>query len=314
LDLSYRKGGDSNFDPILVNFDHDHFLVRIDFLSQINKQGLDMKIRLISDTHFDFYHKFSDFDLIVNISEKSKTDEILILAGDICEWRNSGIFFDFLNWASEQFYHVLYVVGNHEFYGSDYNWVISGAKDAFSFIENATFLNLEENTSQGFIDLLGFRFIGSCFWTDFNNNNPMVKTNSFQNMNDYRMIHVNKERITPEFLFEKNQISKKRMISLISDSDLPVIVITHHAPHEYSRDHRYDFDDLTYSFINTGLVDLILDTNGKIKYWCHGHLHSGKNYLIGETRVISNPLGYPNRAGIPYENPSFNPNFMIECD
>ena len=52
------------------------------------------------------------------------------------------------------------------------------------------------------------------------------------------------------------------------------------------------------------LDDLIL-SHSQIKYWCHGHTHNAFNYMIGDCRVICNPLGYPG------QNTNFQKDFFI---
>jgi predicted NBD/HSP70 family sugar kinase len=36
-----------------------------------------------------------------------------------------------------------------------------------------------------------------------------------------------------------------------------------------------------------------------IKCWVHGHTHSTHDYMIGNTRVLCNPRGYPREYGLP---------------
>jgi len=40
--------------------------------------------------------------------------------------------------------------------------------------------------------------------------------------------------------------------------------------------------------------------------WIHGHTHVSLDYMIKNTRVITNPKGYVN------ENPDFDPHYIIE--
>jgi predicted phosphodiesterase len=54
--------------------------------------------------------------------------------------------------------------------------------------------------------------------------------------------------------------------------------------------------------------------------WVYGHTHETKDFMVGNgvvgngnTRVVSNQKGYgPWAAGETWENPDFNPNFVIE--
>lgn len=274
-----------------------------------------MKIRLVSDTHLDFYSGY-DPRMFVVPNEKSKTDEILILAGDVCEWKREKMFVDFIEWASENFCNVLYVGGNHEFYGLDYFSSKKRIKNLLIGLDNFYFLDLEECKSEGFVDLFDHRFIGTTLWTDFNKNNPLAKIQSADFMNDYRLIRngeykSKKNKISPQFLYELNRRSGMNLKELVEQSELPVAVITHHAPHELSHDSRYKLDEISFSFFNTNLEDFIFSNSDKIHLWCHGHIHCGKDYQLGETRVVANPAGYPNRAGILNENREFSSDFSI---
>jgi hypothetical protein len=45
----------------------------------------------------------------------------------------------------------------------------------------------------------------------------------------------------------------------------------------------------------------------KAKLWVHGHIHSPSDYMIGSTRVLANPRGYPNES-----RGGFNPALVLE--
>jgi hypothetical protein len=57
---------------------------------------------------------------------------------------------------------------------------------------------------------------------------------------------------------------------------------------------------------------------GGADLWIYGHTHESRDFesrdvMSGTTRVVSNQKGYgPWRDGEPWENPGFNPNFVIE--
>ena len=44
------------------------------------------------------------------------------------------------------------------------------------------------------------------------------------------------------------------------------------------------------------------------KLWIHGHSHDRCDYLLGATRVVANPLGYPNE---PRSLEAFEPAFQV---
>jgi hypothetical protein len=48
------------------------------------------------------------------------------------------------------------------------------------------------------------------------------------------------------------------------------------------------------------------------RLWVHGHMHDSFDYVLGETRVVSNPRGYA-RNGV-NENARFDPNMVVEIE
>lgn len=88
-----------------------------------------MKLHVLSDLHLEF----SDFPA------PSVDADVIILAGDI-GLRSSGV-----DWASRRFANkkVIYVAGNHEFYGADRTEVIYDLKakcdeSGFYFLDNSS--------------------------------------------------------------------------------------------------------------------------------------------------------------------------------
>ncbi len=64
------------------------------------------------------------------------------------------------------------------------------------------------------------------------------------------------------------------------------IIITHHAPSFKSVSTQ---DHLTTAFCNN-LDQLVRESEAKL--WIHGHTHESCDYMIRDTRVVSNPVGY----------------------
>jgi Icc-related predicted phosphoesterase len=76
-------------------------------------------------------------------------------------------------------------------------------------------------------------------------------------------------------------------------SDLEV-VLTHFPP---TRDgntlerYKANVDGLNSYFMNSFEEKII---NSDKKLWVFGHIHSVWDYMVGNCRMVSNPLGYPN--------------------
>lgn len=70
------------------------------------------------------------------------------------------------------------------------------------------------------------------------------------------------------------------------------IIVIHHAPSYLSVTPRFKGDLANQFFVND-LDEKIMNLTKKPKLIIHGHVHSTNDYMIGETRVICNPRGYP---------------------
>lgn len=274
-----------------------------------------MIINLVSDTHLEF----SDLKL--------PGGDVLILAGDICEVKNvkpenydpNGIMFNFedrdkrpdryIRFFREEctkYRKVFYVMGNHEHYHGRFD---RSADIIRSFLPyNAVLLDNDV------IEYQGVMFLGGTLWTDCNNSDPLTVHALKDCMNDYRVVtnHYKDSntyyKLTP---METFKIHKKTLeyfkLMLLQNRDKPFIVITHHAPSFMSVHEKYKKDRLMNGGYASELGDFILD-NPNIKYWVHGHMHDSVDYMIGNTRILSNPRGY-----VGYESDNgFDVNFTFE--
>jgi hypothetical protein len=72
----------------------------------------------------------------------------------------------------------------------------------------------------------------------------------------------------------------------------PIIIVTHHAPSPYSISPEYEGSMLNPAFVSN-LNEYIIK-HPEIRLWCHGHVHSTFDYILGSTRVVCCPFGYNN--------------------
>lgn len=226
-----------------------------------------MKIHLISDIHLQINDVF-------NIPKIDA--DVCVLAGDIGLIRNQICYYDFLKAAKKQFKNVILVNGNHEFYHSDYakslQVIKSIADDADVYL-----MDIHYNTENLTID--GVTFWGSTLWTDFNNNDLKTKNAITKGFNDYVYIkHFNANIVYETYLETVKRINW--------NAD---VVITHTMP--ILRDHtRFLLNSITYGFCCTKLEEQIKESN--IKYWLYGHSHDNMEYTVGQTKILSNQVGY----------------------
>jgi Icc-related predicted phosphoesterase len=279
-----------------------------------------MKIQLVSDLHLEFED--------VNIKNESNAD-VLILSGDILvadDLRNQPAdlsladipdegygrarralrYRDFFLRVSFQFKHVIYVMGNHEHYHGKFD------KSAGIIRETIGYLNIHNIhlLDRDIKEIDGVHFVGGTMWTDCNKGDPMTQYHLEHCMTDFRVIRIAGENFK-KFLpmrtvmeFTKTRDYFKTVIGNLP-KDAKIVVCSHHAPSHLSIHEIYKNDTLMNGGYSSDLSEFILD-HPQIKLWTHGHMHNNFDYMIGDTRVVCNPKGYPG------ENGDFENNLILE--
>ena len=244
-----------------------------------------MRIHLLSDLH----NEFDPF------TPEPLDCDVVILAGDI-DLKARGV-----EWAKQSFSGpVLYVPGNHEFYGGHLTHTLEKLRAAQD--DRVRVLDRDE------VILAGVRFLGAIMWTDFAaTGNPHIAAFSAQNaLNDFRQIRAeNYRRIRPADLIALAVKTKDWLRDRLSEPfDGPTVVITHHAPTLRSlQDNPHAGTHLDAAFANRW-EDLMC--GDQVALWVHGHSHTAVDYEVAGTRVVSNPRGYPG------EETGFCPDLVIE--
>lgn len=240
-----------------------------------------MQLRIYSDLHQEFKEK-KRFEIAVLPNEK---EQILVLAGDIIKLKSIVNYLDFFKNLNDRFKAVLYVFGNHEYY----NFKIG--KEYFKRIEKELSgfkkIHLLSRYTKPF-KINGYKFVGATLWT--NNDGIYMKK---EMSNDFKKItyHYKGQYSTFSPVFWRNEFHHdfKYLVENIKKNE-KTIVITHHAPSIKNEDP----DDLTgeYKVFYRNELDYYIKEYDNIKLWIHGHIHNKDDFIVGETRVFSNPIGY----------------------
>jgi len=247
-----------------------------------------MKLQILSDLHIEF----APYEMV-------DTDaDVIILAGDIHLGEKG------FKWAQENIKNkeVIYVLGNHEFYKEATPRLFDKLKEK----AKDTNIHVLENRS---ISIDGVRFLGCTLWTDFELLDTLdvsIATAKIQ-MNDYRKIRMSPQyrKIQPSFTVVWHKKSKQWLKKEIEKYNAEnIVVITHHAPSIKSIPLEDRKDPISAAFASN-MIDFISST--KVKLWVHGHIHTAFDYNIGGTRVICNPLGYPDEP-----QRGFDPALIVE--
>lgn len=255
-----------------------------------------MRIWVLSDLHLEF-----EWFAVPNPVPDA---DVCICAGDIL---NKGIV-PSIRWIAENLpkdMPIIFVAGNHEFYRAVFNDSIAHGRTEAAKHSNIHFLE------DDFVDVQGTRFLGATLWTDFLlfGDPSTAMKNARDALNDYRMIYSGKtpfERLHPANTARKYSASLKFLKrELSARSSQRTVVVSHHAPSLRSVAEHYKSDNLTAAFASD--MDAFINQHSPL-LWVHGHVHHRVDYLIGSTRVLANPRGYPNEASFR----AFDPRLVVE--
>lgn len=255
-----------------------------------------LKVAYASDLHLDFE------DITDSFFEPIA--DVLVLAGDVGEWRIWSRQLDFFRRCSEQFPEVIVIAGNHEFYHGkfpgDYEKMREFLHRNFS---NVTFLQNQT------LEYKGHVFIGTTLWTDFNKGDPLCRHYAGLSMNDYRVIRqddLGYTKLRPDRLMMEHRVSKNFIVDTLKNTTKPCIVVSHHAPSSLSIHPNYIGDIHLNGAYASDLTDLMFE-HQNLKAWIHGHVHNKPHsYTIENCTVYTNTRGYPGEAP-PERRRSFQP-------
>lgn len=233
-----------------------------------------MIVRLYSDLHLD--------GRVYTINPQAHdSDAVLIIAGDTSGFNKN---IDFVVSNAERFRYVLFIAGNHEFYGGDYAQVRAFWVGVDKNIDNFLFM---DNRVEIIDDV---RFIGTTLWTDIDKGNPLSCMIVQRAMNDYTLItHNNRRLLTSDTVGFYNTAMRFLEDELVSPFDGNTVVITHHSPSHTLVTH-YHRGSLINGGFHSNSDRLFYDY--KINYWFYGHTHVSTNVMIENTHVMSNQRGY----------------------
>lgn len=236
-----------------------------------------LTIRYVSDIHTEF----GNFPDIL-------PSDVLILAGDIGSYGCKSKLLEFLKYVSSIATHVLYVLGNHEYYGS----AIDVCKDKISsLIDDNDIDNIHLLELDTFTLMVGKSFVtffGCTLWTDIDNHTFIQ-----YNMNDYVKIRgPNYTRLTTQYVSSVHKVSVMWLDKALTESRAHIkIVVTHHMPYLVSN--SGDLDPYTSAY-RSDLSELM--GRHRIPLWIYGHTHEASDVIVSGTRCVSNPLGYPGES------------------
>ncbi len=249
-----------------------------------------MKLSVLSDLHL------SRGALAIPANDA----DAVVLAGDIARPKEA------IAWASGFAKPVLYVAGNHEFYGGS----IAGTVAELKRLSAGSKIHVLDDDE---VIIEGVRFLGTTLWTDFmlfgeGEKRAAAMREAQRFMRDFSRIRLGESPFTPEAsaaLFKRHAAWLER--KLAEPYAGPTVVITHHAPSRKSIHPRFADSLMNACFVSD--AEHLID-GSRARLWIHGHTHDSFDYTVNGARVLCNPRGYA-KDGV-NENPLFDVNLSVE--
>ena len=215
-----------------------------------------MKIHLCSDLHLEFGNTYFP----------SVEADTVIIAGDVAVKLKDIVVY--LRKVAAVYENVIYITGNHEYYGND---IAQMDYELYKEFEgtNVHFLQNE------ILDLDGITFYGGTMWTDGANNRDNILEEC---INDFRFIK--------DFSVKRMRKLHEEFKANIQDVD---VIISHHIPSDIFIPVKYRGSSINGAFSCTDMGEFL----PLPKVWCFGHTHDPIDITIEKTRFLCNPYGYP---------------------
>jgi predicted phosphodiesterase len=271
-----------------------------------------IRLGIVSDLHLELERKsppvdafrFTSPDLPIGASVGPRFDalvglaDLVVLAGDI-DNKLRGISYAQLV-ASYVGVPVVYVAGNHEFYGTDLG-LVSHLRDTAELAEGVRFLDNERAD----FEVRGRRVavFGTTLWTDFrvlgHERTAEAIAEARTRMSDYELIRsaVPGWRLDPVDTIAEHHLSRAWLDQELAsvEPDVTAVVVTHHAPSARSLPRSLAADPAAGAYASD-LEELIARRRPAL--WIHGHTHWPTKYRIHDTLVVCQALGYPNERTV----------------
>jgi predicted phosphodiesterase len=266
----------------------------------LTKKEASMKVHFVSDLHLEFW-KPDQRRLMDKIP--SALGDVLVLAGDILTFSSfkkeeiEDIFAEFAKKAAT----VVFVAGNHEFYGRPID-------DTLRVIDEIVSKHCKVLARGGDVVNLpgGKKILGATLWFPEGPRNVMYEKSisDFELIKPFRRSGVRFRK----WVYEEHVKDKAYLRAETKPGD---ILITHHLPGMASVPPQYKGSPLNAFFVANAES---IAYEKKPALWIHGHTHAVFDYKLDETRVLCNAAGYPDNWNSPAENTGWEPGRVVEVE
>lgn len=244
-----------------------------------------MRIQYASDLHLEWEENFA----FVMDGGLEAAGDCLVLAGDIAPLAWLDDYRAFWDWCSKNFALTIFVPGNHDYYG---RW------KSLRKLQRPVSIDIRPNVlcrSNQSVWFGSTEFVCSTLWTHVP---PQDETLVQVGMPDYRFIQYRDMdipmdlNILPEDTnhWHAGALSflKRTVAASAAES---IVVVTHHVP-SFALCPPEQLGSPLQNAFYAELGNWIADS--RINAWIYGHSHIAGEERIGQTVMLSNPLGYLN--------------------
>ena len=257
-----------------------------------------MNIQIASDLHLETRrYNLPELDVFRPDGDR----DVLVLAGDI----GTGTLARQFVLSQIEISPVIYVPGNHEYYGFQFRADIDAEWRALARRPRLHYL-----VSEG-VTIDGVRFWGAPWYSDlwgqyeqWQQSDPRKLSMFEQYILDFRYPYNSVNTWSLARHVEAHMVQTEELRRQAGRVDA---VITHWPPTKEAIHPKFDDDSLNPYFINDR-ENLVREIGAKL--WISGHTHEAYDYQIGATRCLGNPTGYP---GEERESRLFRPDRVVDA-
>ncbi len=237
-----------------------------------------MQFELVSDLHLESQREMKVFP--------TRGSKVLVVAGDL-NVGAANVYRDLVLY-SNMYEHIVYVAGNHEYYGTTLSDFNNQLRMLLVKHPNIHFLD------NHYVDIDGVRFIGSTLWTNFRYN-PLAMMAAKVMISDFRVIRAFSPEVSVKLFYQAKEFLKFAYES----TQGPKVFVTHFLPATQCIHAKFAGENLINNYFSNDLgewIEVLENTT-----WVYGHSHDPLITLIGDTKLHCNPLGYaPDNTYIPH--------------
>lgn len=235
-----------------------------------------MKIQLASDLHFECHPIQHYQETGLRFVQQTDAD-VLVLAGDIINL--DGRLTKYLLEFCQRYPHVVYVPGNHEYWGQ----TIEESEAQLRKLSRIPNLHILSHITGYEVTIEGQRFVGDTLWV------PDTPDARMRTTNDPQFI----PGVIP-WLFDRHEQFKHWLVS--SQGLKPTdVLVTHYMPSYACVSPRFRGFTLNAWFVGD-IEPIIFNIQPKLVLF--GHTHDPFDQQLGDVRFVCNPGGYPAEWGI----------------